>query len=100
MRVLIGFEESAVVRDRFLALGHDAWSCDLLPSRGSARRHLQSDIRKPALNKRWDLGIFFPPCTYLASSGVQWNKTRPERVQRGAEALKMIQWLMGYQSPK
>jgi hypothetical protein len=70
MRVLIGFEFSGVVRDAFSALGHDAWSCDLLPSERPGN-HFRCDVRE-VLNEGWDLAIFHPPCTYLANSGVRW----------------------------
>lgn len=70
MRVLIGFEESAAVRDEFRALGHDAWSCDFKATRGDPRWHIQGDIFEMlAKDPDWDLGIFHPTCTYLANSG-------------------------------
>lgn len=71
MRVLIGCEFSAVVRDAFRARGHDAWSCDLLPSEGDPRWHLQCDIFT-VLDQGWDLMIFHWPCTRLTNSGVRW----------------------------
>lgn len=70
MKVLIGCEFSGIVRDCFTARGHDAWSCDLLPSERPGK-HLQCDVRE-VLNEGWDLMIAFPPCTYLANSGVRW----------------------------
>lgn len=66
--VLINCEESATVREAFAALGHNAWSCDLAPSRIPGN-HLQIDARKAATLRRWDLMIAHPPCTYLANSG-------------------------------
>ncbi len=66
MRVLIGCECSGVVRDAFLALGHDAWSCDLKPSE-TPGPHLQCDVFD-VLDDNWDLGIFHPECTYLTCS--------------------------------
>lgn len=71
MRVLIGCEFSAVVRDAFRKRGHDAWSCDLLPSEGDPRWHLQCDIFT-VLDQDWDLMIFHWPCTRLTNSGVRW----------------------------
>ena len=63
MRVLIGCEKSGVVRDAFLALGYDAWSCDTAPCpRGGP--HIQGDVRL-AMSWGWDLGIFHPECTKL-----------------------------------
>lgn len=70
MRVLVGCEFSGRVRDEFLALGHDAWSCDLLPTTIPGP-HIQADVRD-VLGEGWDLGIFHPPCTYSCNSGVRW----------------------------
>ena len=77
MKVLIGCEESGVVREAFAKRGHDAWSCDILPSRQSGQ-HIQADILT-VLDKYWDLAIFHTPCTYLSNSGVRWLHERPER---------------------
>lgn len=74
MRVLVACEYSGVVRDAFRARGHDAWSCDLLPTEGDPRWHLQGDA-EAALHCRgygfWDLMIAHPPCTHLAVSGAR-----------------------------
>ena len=70
MRVLIAEEETGVVRDAFLAHGHDAMSCDILPSRRPGP-HYQGDIRD-VLYEHWDMLIFFAPCTYSSNSGVRW----------------------------
>jgi len=79
MRVLVGCEMSGRVRDAFIARGHDAVSCDLLPSM-SPGPHLQQDLFGPdgewILGKDWDLFIAFPPCTYLCGSGARWWATR------------------------
>lgn len=83
MRVLIACEMSGIVRDAFAALGHDAWSCDLLPSERPGN-HLQGDVLEQTGGQateiapmvihiqRWDLLIAHPPCTYLCNSGVRW----------------------------
>jgi hypothetical protein len=76
MRVLVACEFSGIVRDAFLSRGHDAWSCDLLPTESSetddkATRHLQGDVIN-FLNDEWDLMIAHPPCTHLAVSGARW----------------------------
>ena len=70
MRVLIACEESGTVRDAFIARGHDAMSCDLLPTRKPGPHH-QGDVLG-ILDAGWDLMIAHPPCTYLAVSGAQW----------------------------
>jgi len=70
MRVLVGCEFSGTVRDAFLRLGHDAWSCDLLPCE-SGGPHIQGDVRD-VLADNWQLAIFHPPCTHLCSSGARY----------------------------
>ncbi len=70
MRVLVACEYSGVVRDAFLSLGHDAMSCDLLPT-DSPGPHYQGDVFD-IINDGWDLMIAHPPCTHLAVSGARW----------------------------
>ena len=70
MRVLVACEFSGIVRDAFLRLGHDAWSCDLLPTERPGP-HIQRDVFT-VLNQNWDLMIFHWPCTRLTNSGVRW----------------------------
>lgn len=97
MRVLIACEFSGVVREAFRKLGHDAWSCDLLPSADNSPYHLQGDvldIMRTSWKDGWDLMIAHPPCTYLASSGLHWNKRIPGREELTLEALKFIEALM------
>lgn len=72
LRVLVGCEFSGVVRDAFIARGHDAVSCDLLPTEAPGP-HLQCNVLE-VLEAGWDAAIFFPPCTDLASSGARWFK--------------------------
>lgn len=72
MKVLIACEYSGRVRDAFIALGHNAVSCDLLPSE-QLGPHIQGDIRD-ALKTEWDLVIAHPPCTYLTVTGNKWFK--------------------------
>lgn len=74
MKVLVACESSGVVRDAFIATGHDAWSCDLLPSE-TPGPHLQCDVRD-VLGNGWDLMIGHPPCTRLCNSGVRWLAER------------------------
>jgi hypothetical protein len=77
MRVLIGCEFSGVVRRAFAAMGHDAWSCDLLPAADGSNRHFIGDVRDH-LDGGWDLlAVFHPPCTRLCNSGVRWLHTPP-----------------------
>jgi site-specific DNA-cytosine methylase len=74
MRVLVACEYSGTVRDAFAALGHDAMSCDLLPSEHPGL-HYQGDVFD-VLWDRWDLLIAHPPCTHLAVSGARWFKDK------------------------
>ena len=72
MRVLVACEESQALTKAFRALGHEAFSCDLLPcSGGHPEWHIQGDVLMQ-LGGEWDLMIAHPPCTFLAGSGVQW----------------------------
>jgi len=91
MRVLVACEFSGIVRDAFLARGHDALSCDLLPS-DRPGPHYQGDVldllHQPA---KFDLMIAHPPCTHLAVSGARWFK---DKVQEQLDALAFVRTLM------
>jgi site-specific DNA-cytosine methylase len=76
MKVLVACEFSGVVRDAFAARGHDAWSCDLLPSE-RAGQHLEGNVLD-FLCLQWDLLIAFPPCTHLSVSGARWFGSKRE----------------------
>lgn len=82
MKILIGCEESQVVTEEFRALGHEAYSCDIQPTRGTHPEwHLQQDVI-PLLQDYWDLVLAFPPCTDLAVSGARWF---PEKRRNGSQ---------------
>lgn len=70
MKILIACEYSATVRDAFRAAGHDAWSCDMLPTEGDPRWHIQGDVLAH-LGDGWDAMVAHPPCTHLAVSGAR-----------------------------
>lgn len=70
MRVLVACEYSGRVREAFRREGHDAWSCDLLPSEDGSAFHIQGDVLA-LLGHGWDLMIAHPPCTHLAVSGAR-----------------------------
>ena len=89
MKVLIACEFSGIVRDAFIAKGHDAWSCDLLPTEKEGP-HIQDNVLKH-LEDGWDLMIAFPPCTHLAISGAVWFKYKQKEQ---AEALEFIRKLL------
>lgn len=147
MRVLVACEFSGTVRDAFSAAGHDAWSCDLLPS-DTPGQHIQCDVLdvldgfmpvafssecdscgdgtcektgqlvdecrcigptqddceytvrngvlmgRPIENKNWDLIIAHPPCTYLCSSGLHWNRRVEGRQQKTDESLEFVRKIM------
>jgi site-specific DNA-cytosine methylase len=89
MKVLVACEYSGVVRDAFIAAGHDAMSCDLLPTEKLGPHH-QGDVLE-ILDKGWDLMIAHPPCTHLAVSGARWFK---DKVQEQLEALEFVRELL------
>lgn len=93
MRVLVACEYSGRVREAFRSLGHDAWSCDLLPSDDGSEHHIEGDVLS-VLNDGWDMMIAFPPCTYLCSSGLHWNKRVAGREEKTVEALEFVRALM------
>ncbi len=88
MKVLVACEFSGTVRDAFIARGHDAMSCDLLPSE-TPGPHFQGNVLD-IIGSGWDLMIAHPPCTYLTSSGLHWNKRRPDRAALTDEALQFV----------
>lgn len=90
MRILVGCEFSGVVRNAFRKIGHDAWSCDLLPAQDSHPAHIQCDVLD-VLGDGWDMAIFHPPCTHLASSGARWFK---DKAQEQADAIRFVKMLM------
>lgn len=93
MRILIACEFSGTVRDAFIAKGHDAVSCDLLPTEKPGP-HIQGDVLD-VLEDGWDMMIAHPPCTYLCSSGLHWNKRVPGREEQTHEAMMFVFNLMG-----
>lgn len=95
MKVLVACEFSGIVRDAFFERGHDAWSCDLLPT-DSPGQHIWGDVRK-VLGQGWDLMIAHPPCTHLAVSGARWFK---DKQQEQAEALEFVRELLAAPIPR
>jgi site-specific DNA-cytosine methylase len=89
MKVLIACEYSGTVRDAFIAQGHDAISCDLLPT-DAPGPHYQGDVRD-ILRDGFDLMVAHPPCTHLAVSGARWFKDKQEEQ---AEALDFVRFLL------
>ena len=95
MRVLVACEYSGTVRDAFIARGHDAMSCDLLPTERPGP-HYQGDVFD-ILDDGWDLMIAHPPCTHLAVSGARWWK---DKLNEQAEALWFVAQLMDARIPR
>ena len=99
MKVLIACEYSGIVRDAFAAKGHDAWSCDILPTENPGN-HIQDDVLK-YLDKDWDLMIAHPPCTYLSNAGARFlyprGKLNEERYKLGLKGKEFFMAL--YNAP-
>ena len=91
MRILLACEESQAVTKQFRALGHEAYSCDILPeSGGHPEWHIQKNVTE-VLKEQWDMIIAFPPCTHLASSGAAWFEAkRADGRQQAAIEFFMI----------
>ena len=91
MKVLVACEYSGTVRDAFIERGHDAMSCDLLPT-DVPGPHYQGDVFD-IIDESWDLMIAHPPCTYLCNSGVRWlhsQEGRWDQMMRGAEFFRRL----------
>jgi site-specific DNA-cytosine methylase len=89
MKVLVACEYSGIVREAFALKGHDAWSCDLLPTDKPSDKHIQGDVLK-IINNDWNLIIAHPPCTHLSVSGAaRWA----EKVADGRQqaAIKFVE---------
>jgi hypothetical protein len=95
MKILVACEFSGIVRDAFIAKGHDAWSCDVVPTERKGP-HIINDVRN-VLDAGWDMMIAFPPCTHLARSGSRWWP-RKQREQR--EAIEFVRTLYNAPIPR
>lgn len=92
LRVLVACEYSGKVREAFRRLGHDAWSCDLLPADDNSPYHYQGDVFD-IIDQGWDLMIAHPPCTYLTNAGVSWlyrKEGRWDQMKDGAEFFRRL----------
>ena len=99
MKVLLACEESQAVCKEFRALGHEAFSCDILPcSGGHPEWHLQQDVL-PLLKEKWDMIIAFPPCTYLTVTGNRWfniDRYGEKAIQRHKDRKDAIDFFMTF----
>lgn len=98
MNVLVACEFSGRVREAFSQRGHNAWSCDLLPTEIPGN-HIQGDVLE-ILDRKWDLLIAHPPCTYFAVAGLQYLKTDPGRLEKQLEAANFVKSLWAAPIPK
>lgn len=89
MKILVACEFSGVVREAFRKRGHEAWSCDLLPSDIPSPYHIQDDVLKH-LDDGWDMMIAFPPCTHLAVSGARWFRNKLKEQEKAIEFFMML----------
>lgn len=89
MRVLIGCEESQVVCKAFRNAGHEAYSCDLQPTRGNPDWHYQQDIKQVIPTRKWDLIILHPDCTAMALSGNRWYGAN---MPMSDKRIKSVEW--------
>jgi hypothetical protein len=92
MKILVACEYSGAVRDAFIAQGHDAMSCDLLPTDAQGP-HYQGNVLD-ILGDGWDLMVAHPPCTYLSVSGMHWTTRGLRDQQLTEDALDFVQFLM------
>lgn len=101
MRVLIACEFSGTVRRAFRALGHDAWSCDVIEAEDGDPHHFHNDVLDVLWGApegaSWDLLIAHPPCTHLAVSGARWFK---DKQSEQAEALAFVRSLLDAPVPR
>jgi hypothetical protein len=93
MKVLVACEYSGTVRDVFIAKGHEAVSCDLLPT-DKPGPHYQGDVQD-IIKDGWDLMIAHPPCTYLSVSGMHWTSRGLRDPQLTEDALSFVRLLLG-----
>lgn len=89
MKVIVACESSGVVRNAFRKLGHDAWSCDILPPDDGSKYHYQADILE-VINNGWDIMIAHPPCTHLAASGARWFKDKRKEQQESLDFVRTL----------
>jgi len=92
MRILIACEYSGTVRDAFRAMGHEAWSCDLLDT-DHPGLHYKGDVRD-IIGNGWDLMVAHPPCTYLSVSGMHWTSRGLRDPKLTEDALDFVRFLM------
>ena len=93
MKVIVGCEFSQIVTKAFRDRGHEAYSCDILPTEGNPDWHIQGDILTH-LNENWDMAIFHPPCTYLTVTANRAFLNNPDRWKKRLDAMLFVHKLM------
>ena len=99
MKVLVACEFSQIVTKSFRDKGHEAFSCDILPTEGNPDWHYKCDISK-VIGNGWDLMIAHPPCTYLSNSGVRWLYEQEGRKGKMILGAKWFKTLLDCNIPK
>jgi len=103
LRILVACEESQAVTKEFRRLGHDAFSCDILPcSGGHPEWHLQQDVSE-LIKQKWDMILAFPPCTFLTVTGNRWfniEKYGDKAIKRHKDRKKAIEFFMMFANAK
>ena len=90
MKVLVACEYSGIVREAFAKRGHDAWSCDLLPTDQPSDKHIQGDCLEVIASQKWDMIIAHPPCTFLTvSNSKNWKKLQENGKQQ--ESIRFVE---------
>src|SRR5882724_8535187 len=91
--IIVGCERFGIVRDALIKRGHNALSCDLEKTEKKGP-HFEGDLEICLMCHKFDAGIFFPPCTFLSSSGLHWNKRRPGRAEETEKGLQFVALLL------
>ncbi len=103
MKILIACEYSGVVRDAFRKLGHDAWSCDIIPTDADPAYHIQGDVLE-IIDQGWEMMIAHPPCTYLSNAGAKHlylgGTLNIDRYHKGLVAKEFFLKLLNANIPK
>jgi len=101
MKILIACEESQIVTQAFRDIGHEAYSCDILPTSGKhAGWHLHGNVGYYINSKEWDMVIAFPPCTYICGSGWFRSVKDPERMKKSIKAIEFAKKLWNHPTHK
>jgi len=97
MKILIACEFSGVVREAFRKKGHDAYSCDIIPSDDDSKFHIQCDVLE-IINDKWDIMIGHPPCTYISNMS-NCRIKEPGRLQKREEGMRFFMQLANANIP-